>query len=483
MKSLILRFFSRGGIFLIPLLPLGLWAQGLQPPSDVRNVTATPQDSAVELSWDAATDPDGVVVRYKVYYGVTPVTEEGGNYDQEVDTQSDDTTYTVGNLVNDNTYYFGVTAVDEQGNESELYSVEVSATPTDGSSGSGDNGSPILQSAVHSAPNQILVVMSEPVRLANPREEAYELTADATENVIPILNAIVNSEQVTLYVDPASLVVDEDYLVTATTGVTDFDGNPVSSGIVDSVQFRALEVFESEPEETPIEEEEETLLEEEEEVPEEEPPAEEEETSPPTPDDFGTFFLDDTDTGSDTSNFLDELLAAENPINNLEDDFLEPAAEETSTNPTPTVPPNNQIESEPDMSAASDVMPPQDARNLAADTSNFQSGSVAITWTPALDVDNDIKDQILYTRVGLGAWDNGLSLGKDVEQTTISVQPNQNYQVRLVTVDEAGNESFGAAFDFSTTLNQSGGGQGTVIALTVLALFGFMMLFAGGRRA
>lgn len=488
MEQLSAFMFKIKNLVLVAMFFSVALAQGFQPPSDVRNVVATPKDGAVELSWDPATDPDGVVVRYKVYYGVTAVTEEGGAYDQEIDTQSDNNSFEVTNLINNDTYYFGVTAVDEQGNESELYSVEVSATPTastSGGSGGSASGAPILQSATHIAPNRILVVMSEPVRLANPREEAYELTEDSTGNEIQILNALIDSEEITLIVDPASLTVDEDYLVTATTGVTDFDDNPVSSGIVDSVQFTALEVFAAIEEDEPgEEEEEETLLEEEPEV-EPEPLLIEDEPAgePITPDDFGIFFLDSNDTNSETADFLDQLLAPENPINNLDDTPSEPSLADQFPLGDPLAPAESVLNQTPDLSAAPDQKPPQDARNLSADTSNFQSGSVVVSWTPALDLDSDIKDQILYTRVGLGAWDQGLSLGKDVSQTTITVEPNQNYQVRLVTVDNAGNESFGAAFEFSTTLTQSGGGQGTVIALSIIAVLGFMMLFAGGRRA
>jgi hypothetical protein len=472
MKYLNSRVLLLGALAIIPFYGAQVSAQVLEPPSDVRNVTATAKDKAVLLEWDEATDEDGIVVRYIVYYGVTPVTDEGGSYDQEIDTQSDALSYEVTNLVNDDTYYFGVTAVDEQGNESELYSVEVSATPTAGSgSSSGNDGSPILQNAVHTAPNKILVVMSEPVQLDEPTE-AFELTEDATGNNIAVLNALVNSQQVTLIIDPSLLEVDEIYRVTATTGVTDFDGNPVSSGIVDSVEFRAQENFEAPPEEEAIEEEEEEEV-----LLDEEPliVAEPEETAEPaTPDDFGTFFLDDQNDSSETADFLDSLLSPENPINNLESEELEPLTVSPST---PDVP-----ESTSDLSSAPDQIPPQDARNISADTSNFQSGEVLVQWTPAVDLDNDIKDQVLYTRVGLGAWDQGLSLGKDITQAKISVQPNQNYQIRLVTIDQSGNESFGAPFEFSTTLSQSGGGQGTVIALSVIAVLGFFFLFAGGRR-
>lgn len=475
MKNFFSKVLILSAVAIAPFFVNSVQAQGLEAPSDVRNVSATAGDKAIELTWDDATDEDGVVVKYKVYYGVTPVTDEGGTYDQEVDTQSDDTTFEVRNLVNNDTYYFGVTAVDDQGNESDLYSVEISAIPTSGSTPV--DASPILQNAVHTAPNKILVVMSEPVKLADPATEAFDLTEDATGASIPVLNVQVNSEQVTLIIDPSVLVIDEFYRVTATTGVTDFDGNPVSSGIVDSVEFKAQENFAAPLVEEEPAEEEETLLEEE--PVEDVLVPEEPETTPVSPDDFGSFFLDNSDSGSDTANFIDGLLAPDNLINNLETVDPEPVV-------SPVVKPDAESVIKDEISglgSAPDLMPPQDARSLNADTSNFESGEVMVSWQPAFDIEGDIKDQILYTRVGLGAWDKGLSLGKDISQAKMSVQPNQNYQVRLVTVDLSGNESFGAPFEFSTTLSQSGAGQGTVVALSVIALLGFFFLFAGGRRA
>jgi len=453
-------------------LPVTLFAQGFEPPSSVTNVVATAKDEAVGLTWDAATDEDGVVVRYKIYYGVSPVTEEGGTYDQEIDTQSDQTEYEVSDLINGDTYYFGITGVDDQGNESELYSVEVSGTPqADSIEG---NGSPSLKTVTQSAPNKVLIVMSEPVRL-DDKKEAFELTAEVNGILVPVFDSTINSEQVTLIVDPQDLTAGDRYVVTATTGVTDFDGNPVSSGILDSVVFVASDDF-PEPEPLIIEEE----PEEEEEVLIDEEPVlvVDEEPEPPKPDDFGTFFLDG-DGDSDTSSFLDDLLAPEEELNNL---VSEEPPEDGPTIATPVepsvIPPAND-----NLGSAPDQIPPQDARNLTADTSNFASGTVAVNWTPAVDVDNDIKDQVLFTRVGLGQWNNGLSLGKNANQAAVEVQPNQNYQIRLVTIDTAGNESFGAAFEFSTTLSQSGNGQGTVVALAVVAAFSFFVLFVGGRRA
>jgi hypothetical protein len=471
------------GAFVVSLvLPVVAAAQTLIPPSDVRNVTAEALDSSVQLNWDPATD-DGSIFSYKVHYGVNSVTQAGDTYDQEVLTGSSDTAYLVTNLLNDNTYYFAVTAVDDQGLESELYSVEVEATPLEAVDPSA--GAPILQSAAHIEQTKILVVMSEPVQVDDPTS-AFEVVEDFTGARINVLNTQVNSQNVTLFVDANALLPNDIYRVTATVGVTDLDGNPVSSGVVDSVEFTAQSGFEVAPPPPPVEdpaeeeEEDETLLEEEDESPE--PIISDETPTNPEPDDLDTFFLDDSRGSSDTADFLDSLLDPENPINNLEtgNDLIS----EEDDSPVAQLPAEEtQTPSGDGLSAAPDQIPPQDARNLSADASTASSGQVTVRWDKAVDLDNDIKDQVLYTRVGLGDWDQGLSLGKDVTQTTVAVVPNQNYQIRLVTVDTSNNESFGAAFEFSTTLNQSGGGGGTVIALSVLAALGLMFLFAGGRRA
>src|SRR3989304_9447398 len=77
------------------------------------------------LSWDApTTNTDGTdltdLAGYKIHYGTSP-----GIYDGVIDIAKV-TTYTVSDLTSA-TYYFVVTAYDEEGNESD-YSNEVSKT-------------------------------------------------------------------------------------------------------------------------------------------------------------------------------------------------------------------------------------------------------------------------------------------------------------------------------------------------------------------
>ncbi len=78
------------------------------PPSAPFNLMATPRDGEVELSWDEVSE----ATSYKIYYGVAP-----GNWGGSENVGLD-TTVVIGGLINGHTYWFGVVALDEAGNES-----------------------------------------------------------------------------------------------------------------------------------------------------------------------------------------------------------------------------------------------------------------------------------------------------------------------------------------------------------------------------
>jgi hypothetical protein len=101
-------------------LPVNVTIMELYPATPA-NLTATPGDRQVSLSWDANTEAD--FLRYRIYWEnfTTPLSPR--------DSTAGDTTITITGLTNGITYYFWVTAVDSSGNESG-YSAEVSATPT-----------------------------------------------------------------------------------------------------------------------------------------------------------------------------------------------------------------------------------------------------------------------------------------------------------------------------------------------------------------
>jgi hypothetical protein len=97
--------------------------QILGAPSQVTGLIAYGVDGRVTLVWDAATD-DTMVKAYRVYYGSS--IQQMTNM---VETRDASTTWYVPGLENGKEYFFAVTAVDDQGNESENRSEIVSGIP------------------------------------------------------------------------------------------------------------------------------------------------------------------------------------------------------------------------------------------------------------------------------------------------------------------------------------------------------------------
>lgn len=93
-------------------------------PAIVSNVIAKEDDRRVILSWDPVYSDVNEIVRYRVYYGLSPT-----DLSQAVDTFTNSTTWYVPNLINGQTYYFAVVAVDDRTNISDAFSNIVMATP------------------------------------------------------------------------------------------------------------------------------------------------------------------------------------------------------------------------------------------------------------------------------------------------------------------------------------------------------------------
>lgn len=79
------------------------------------------------LHWQPNTDPD--LAGYRIYYGTA-----SRSYGPYIPVGASVTSYTLNGLVEGNTYYFTLTALDTSGNESG-YSVEVSKTISSSQSG------------------------------------------------------------------------------------------------------------------------------------------------------------------------------------------------------------------------------------------------------------------------------------------------------------------------------------------------------------
>src|SRR3989338_7869049 len=170
-------------------LPLSASAEVVEDdasaPSEVENLQAFPGDGEATLTWDAATDDVGVE-GYYVYTGLESVEQNGGGYTFGSTDIGNSTTYVMDNLTNGVTYYFAVTAYDDDGNESPYYSKEVEVTPE--SSELGDFTAPTVSSATAVSSTLVEVVFSEEVELPTDTSSAFALeSTDGT--AIQILDA------------------------------------------------------------------------------------------------------------------------------------------------------------------------------------------------------------------------------------------------------------------------------------------------------
>lgn len=143
--------------------------------------------------------------------------------------------------------------------------------------------------------------------------------------------------------------------------------------------------------------------------------------------------------------------------------------------PEPVIEENTVQASELSIPEPIDTTPPLNPSNLLVNTNKVESDKkVILNWNKAIDIYEDVQDQVLYTRKGLEQWDSGYSIGADIESIEIDVEHNQNYEVKIVTVDQTGNESDGVSYIFSTHLAESGPDSWWSILLAVLVFVGLL---------
>ncbi|MBI5753710.1 fibronectin type III domain-containing protein [Candidatus Peregrinibacteria bacterium] len=218
-------------------------------PTNVKNVkVVAAMDGAVKLGWSKATDDVGVV-GYKVYYGLTSVTQKGKTYDKNIDAKNVQE-FTVSGLTNDTKYYFTVIAYDAAGNESLAWGNEVSATPAKGSgSGSGagsdigsDKTAPQVADASAIDNQDVKVVFSEEIVLpkSNP-QDAFDIEDQDKFQPLLVTDARMDATDTsnkTVILGTSKQKENAAYKLTVGIDVKDKAGNPIVSGTSDTAPFK-----------------------------------------------------------------------------------------------------------------------------------------------------------------------------------------------------------------------------------------------------
>lgn len=326
-------------------------ASAFSYPSQVKGVKVIPiSETSVQASWDEATSAEDIIIGYRIYYGVNSVQDADAVYDDDMFV-SGDRTAVIENLEPGTDYYFAVTALDSEENESERYSVEKKVT-----------------------------TLGE--KYVEPEPEP-EPTCD---------DGILNGNE-------------ED---------TDCGGGCAPCY--------------TEPE--------------------------------PTCDDgILNGSEEEIDCGGDMCD----------PCVTPEPEITEEVETEIIEEPEifgPEVPEHLKP-------AAPDVIAPIEATQLSVDVSRIDKESiVTLNWIKSPNINGDVADQVLYVRKNMGSWDDGYSIGKDLESTVLDIEKGAIYEYKIITLDEAGNESESSVYSFSTELVKAGPAGALGIAVAIFMFFG-----------
>ena len=491
-------------------------AQQIFFPSEVKNVVATPGDKKIELEWDEAFDKDGIIVGYKIYYGTKSVASENQSYDDEIRISAK-TNYTLKNLINGVEYFIGITAIDEEDNESETYSKEISAAPKEKNQKNG----PKIISVTQISEKEIEIKMSTAVaKMSSPN--SFIVEENGTLKSVPLQKISVDGKIVKLTAKK-NFEIAQKYRVIATSAVEDLDGNPVISGVTDNLKFIGKKISTEKTDQNSTTENSEKKI--------KINSVNFFETGGNL---FGELKYEIFDFAQkkgnwkiyfSEKNFSEKNLPATNfSVKNLEkipeknyrsilnfpaaalnfdtkyfvllefddsgkkyfsDKKIISTPKKKSKNSEkilekygPQLPKNFSEKNKnknnvPKFAAGDDKIAPSDATNLQFNSAFLKNKKIIIlNWEKSKNIYDDVADQILFVKKN-GKWDGGTSIGRNLESMEFDVEFEKNYEIKIVTTDFAGNSSPGAKIKFSTFLNRSGG-DGWVVALAVaviLALF------------
>ena len=219
------------------------------------------QGDGISVSWAEATNLDGSAVdHYRVYVDTMPV-GDAQDYTDMIDTPNASLSYLVtefdgAELKENIKYYVSVTAVNAQGEESMSYSQEssilfnaqegeesedaaegvVEGEEVHASAPEATNDFVQVVSAVANHSTSITVAFNTVVSLPESVNDAFSILS-SDGSVLEIVSAKVNEAALSVVIETVAQTDLEKYTVTALSSVTDVNGNPVVSGVMDTATF------------------------------------------------------------------------------------------------------------------------------------------------------------------------------------------------------------------------------------------------------
>lgn len=437
------------------LMALLIAAIGVSPayaagePGNVKNVVVKAKDATtLTVSWDAVKDAEGNdPEHYHIYYGPASVQDkasEVGQYEAEVDTPTNATTYDLTNLKANTPYYIAVTAVDKNDVESEQYSIEATGTPSSNPTAqttgtTGDSLAPTVVNVIAADKNHILVGFSEKVILPSLLPETAFMVTEQNDKdkMLEVVSAEVFAEDAagkTVLLETANQTATTSYMVTVGAAVKDAAENPMEAGNSDSGMFVGSNKASSGAITT-------------------RPAATE--TKAPTAEELLLDTTTPTSTGNATTN-----------------NTTTPTSDPTTTpKPTTTTTPATTGTT----TTSQDKIAPEDVRNLALTfKEQLQKFIVIMNWQASLNTAKDLASYMIYMSTDEGkTFDKGRSVeGKANTYQIANLEGGKNYTFKVTSKDKAGNESVGVVQ--SIRLPQTGVGASVLILGSVYGAHRFL---------
>lgn len=461
-------------------------------PENVSGVKASAVDAtSIGLNWKAAKDGEGTAVKnYRIYYGTISVLELGeGDYEKQMDTPNNNTSFVVTGLKSNTKHYFAVTAISTDNKESTEYSLEANATtkaeaavPAEGGA---DTAAPTVASVSAPDKQHVKMVFSEAVQLpiASPEASFGIVEQINPANELTVKSAVLDptdTSKKTILMETSDQKASMNYILTAGVGVKDLAGNPIVSGGADSGLFLGSAV---EPVKAAAPAP----------VVTQTPAAAAQAVdcakdlkcllthmadctlaSVAQADEAATTEYKIEVTGAEDANCKVKYTASKHPnvlfAGATMDCKVAKGTYATMEDFNKAVDTKNCAGTLVDgykalaVVAAKDTTPPENITKLLLSfKKELEKFVVMMSWTPSLNTAKDLVDQLLYMSLDKGKnYDTGKSLGALVAKTEVAnLDAGTEYAFKITTKDASGNESTGVVK--SIRLPQTGAGIGLLL--------------------
>ncbi len=463
-------------------------------PENVSGVKASAVDTtSIGLNWKASKDAEGTAVKnYRIYYGTVSVLEAGsGDYEKQMDTPNNDTSFVVTALKSNTKYYFALTAISTDNKESAEYSLEASATTKAEAAapvpGGADTIAPTVTSVSAADKNHVKIVFSETVQLPLVSPEASFGIVEQINpaNELTVKSAVLDSTDTTkktVLLETSDQKASMNYIVTAGVAIKDLAGNPIVSGATDQGLFlgsavapvvaahaaptaTATPVATAAPTAVDCAKDLNCLL---------THMADCTLASVTQTDDAATTEYKIEVTGVVDANCKVKYTANKHPnvlfANASMDCTVAKGTYATMADFNKALDTKNCAGTLVDgykaiaLVPAKDTTPPENITKLLLSfKAELEKFVVMMSWTPSLNTAKDLVDQILYMSMDKGKnYDAGKSLGPTVAKTEVaSLDGGKEYAFKITTKDASGNESTGVVK--SIRLPQTGPALGLLI--------------------